>query len=564
MTTSASALSAPFEPQYPDADCLYADRRILDLDKMEPLVALPGKVINNAVGVSEVHSERIQQAFIGSCANGNFDDLKIAADVVRGRKVAAGVRFLITPGSQAIYRQALKAGLIETLMDAGAVVTNATCGACQGGHMGVLGPNETCITASTRNFSGRMGDPSARIYHGLTGDRCSLGADRRRHASRRIPAGGLSMLEGKVWLFGDDINTDLIAPTPYIYMPAKDQAKHVFEANRPGWVNEMRAGDFIVAGRNFGMGSSRPAPMVLNALSVGCVLADSINALFFRNCVSFGLLALECPGVSEMFQEGQRARSVSFEDFSIENVETGTKLTAVPVPASLIEMMQRGGIFPLLESEGLIAPRTGRRGRQRSSVSMTAAIAMAAGRAEGLADVGTRDTLLTAGGVRKEYETREGDQILALDRVALSLADGEFVSVVGPSGCGKSTLLKIIAGIEPPSEGNIRYRGHDGPAAAARHGRGVPKSRATTLAHCARERAAADPRVAAAAERRRLNAPTRCSPSWGCRASRTNIPPSSPAACSSASASRAVSVTTRACCSWTSRLAHSTHSRASA
>ena len=101
------------------------------------------------------------------------------------------MRFLITPGSQAIYRQALKAGLIETLMDAGAVVTNATCGACQGGHMGVLGPNETCITASTRNFTGRMGDPSARIYHGLTGDRCSLGADRRRHASRRIPAGGL-------------------------------------------------------------------------------------------------------------------------------------------------------------------------------------------------------------------------------------------------------------------------------------------------------------------------------------------------------------------------------------
>jgi len=155
---------APFEPQYPDPDCDYADRRTVDLGKMEPLVALPGKVIKNAVGVSEVNSERIQQAFIGSCANGNFDDLKVAADVVRGRKVAPGVRFLITPGSQAIYRQALKAGVIETLMDAGAVVTNATCGACQGGHMGVLGPNETCITASTRNFSGRMGDPSARIY----------------------------------------------------------------------------------------------------------------------------------------------------------------------------------------------------------------------------------------------------------------------------------------------------------------------------------------------------------------------------------------------------------------
>src|SRR6202040_3274913 len=98
------------------------------------------------------------------CANGNFDDLAIAAEVLKGQRVAAGVRFIVTPGSQAIYRRALKEGLIETLMDAGAVVTNATCGACQGGHMGVLGPNETCITASTRNFSGRMGDPSARIY----------------------------------------------------------------------------------------------------------------------------------------------------------------------------------------------------------------------------------------------------------------------------------------------------------------------------------------------------------------------------------------------------------------
>jgi 3-isopropylmalate/(R)-2-methylmalate dehydratase small subunit len=166
------------------------------------------------------------------------------------------------------------------------------------------------------------------------------------------------MLDGKVWSFGDDINTDLIAPTPYIYMAAKDQAKHVFEANRPGWVNEMKAGDFIVAGRNFGMGSSRPAPMVLNALSVGCVLADSINALFFRNCVSFGLLALECPGVSKMFKEGQRAR-VSFDDFSVQNLETGEKLTAVSIPTSLIDLMRRGGIFPLLESEGLIALKQG-------------------------------------------------------------------------------------------------------------------------------------------------------------------------------------------------------------
>src|SRR5262249_18807188 len=87
------------------------------------------------------------------------------------------------------------------------------------------------------------------------------------------------------------------------------------------------------------------------------VLADSINALFFRNCVSFGLLALECPGVSKIFREGQSAR-VSFDDFTVENVASGARLKAVPVPRSLLEMMRRGGIFPLLESEGLIPPKT--------------------------------------------------------------------------------------------------------------------------------------------------------------------------------------------------------------
>ena len=90
--------------------------------------------------------------------------LRLRLRVLAGRRVAPGVRFLVTPGSQAVYRQALKAGYVEALLDAGAVVTPATCGACGGGHLGVLGADEVCITASTRNFKGRMGDPSARIY----------------------------------------------------------------------------------------------------------------------------------------------------------------------------------------------------------------------------------------------------------------------------------------------------------------------------------------------------------------------------------------------------------------
>jgi len=155
---------APFEPQYPDPDANYAEHRRVDLAALEPLVALPDAVIRNSVPVGQVAGEPIQQAFIGSCANGTLDDLAEAAHVLKGRKVASGVRLLVTPATQATYAAALKAGYVETLTEAGAVVTSATCGACFGGHMGVLGPGETCITASTRNFKGRMGDPSARIY----------------------------------------------------------------------------------------------------------------------------------------------------------------------------------------------------------------------------------------------------------------------------------------------------------------------------------------------------------------------------------------------------------------
>jgi 3-isopropylmalate/(R)-2-methylmalate dehydratase large subunit len=155
---------APFEPQYPDADAAYLRRETIELDRLEPMVALPDKVIRNAVPVGDAAGETIQQAFIGSCANGTLDDLAEAARILKGRKVAPGVRLIVTPGSQRIFAAALRAGYVETLIEAGAVVTPATCGACFGGHMGVLGPGETCITASTRNFRGRMGDPTARIY----------------------------------------------------------------------------------------------------------------------------------------------------------------------------------------------------------------------------------------------------------------------------------------------------------------------------------------------------------------------------------------------------------------
>jgi 3-isopropylmalate/(R)-2-methylmalate dehydratase large subunit len=158
--------SGAFEPAYPDTDAIYHAVRKIDLGSLEPLVALPDTVVNNSQPVKATAGTRIDQAYIGSCANGTLDDLELAARIVKGRRVAAGTRFVVVPASQTVYREAVKRGVIETLLDAGATIGPPTCGACGGGHMGVLGPEEVCITSSTRNFKGRMGDPSSKVYMG--------------------------------------------------------------------------------------------------------------------------------------------------------------------------------------------------------------------------------------------------------------------------------------------------------------------------------------------------------------------------------------------------------------
>src|SRR6516165_2939320 len=134
----------PFEPAYPDDDAEYDQEIIVDLSSLEPQVVLPGKVAWNSKDVGEIVGERIKvdQAFIGSCANGRLSDFAIAAEIVQGKQVAPGTRMIVTPGSQDILKQAIKLGYVETLMDAGAVVTSSTCGACYGGHMGLLADGE--------------------------------------------------------------------------------------------------------------------------------------------------------------------------------------------------------------------------------------------------------------------------------------------------------------------------------------------------------------------------------------------------------------------------------------
>jgi len=151
-------------PEYrSDLDAAYVREEQVDLDSLEPVVAFP-HLPSNGRPVGEGRGIRIDQAYIGSCTNARLSDLREAAAVLRGHQVAPGVRMIVVPATSRIWRQAMKEGLWDVFSEAGAVVANASCGACLGGYMGVVGEGEVCLSSTNRNFVGRMGHPKSEVY----------------------------------------------------------------------------------------------------------------------------------------------------------------------------------------------------------------------------------------------------------------------------------------------------------------------------------------------------------------------------------------------------------------
>ena len=148
-----------------DPDAVYARKYTFDLSKIRPVVAKPD-FVDNLCPAEEVRGIKIDEAFLGSCNNGRIEDLRVGASILKGHKVADSVRFLVVPASLEIYKQALKEGLIDIFMDAGAIVMNPNCSVCWGSCQGVIGENEVLISTGTRNFKGRAGHPSSKVYLG--------------------------------------------------------------------------------------------------------------------------------------------------------------------------------------------------------------------------------------------------------------------------------------------------------------------------------------------------------------------------------------------------------------
>lgn len=163
IKANGNAKSEGWEPVWADDDAVYAAEYSYDLGDIVPAVAKP-HTVDNYAPAADVKGTKIHEAFIGSCTNGRMEDLRQAAQILKGKRVA--VRTIVTPASWKIYRQAMKEGVLDILLDAGCTICNPGCGACVGNHQGILAPGETAISTANRNFKGRMGDKDSLIYLG--------------------------------------------------------------------------------------------------------------------------------------------------------------------------------------------------------------------------------------------------------------------------------------------------------------------------------------------------------------------------------------------------------------
>ncbi|MGV9797580.1 LeuD/DmdB family oxidoreductase small subunit [Mycobacterium sp. NPDC003449] len=166
------------------------------------------------------------------------------------------------------------------------------------------------------------------------------------------------VLSGRCWVFGDTVTTDDMFPGYAMRLPVAEAAREMFNASRTDWPGMVRAGDIVVGGANFGLGSSRPVALLFRELGVSCLVAESFNSLFLRNCINYGLPILAVPGISSAVTEGDQL-TVDIVNATVTNDSTGADpLGSNPYPEFLIEILRRGGLLRRLEEDGYLRPGT--------------------------------------------------------------------------------------------------------------------------------------------------------------------------------------------------------------
>jgi homoaconitate hydratase family protein/3-isopropylmalate dehydratase small subunit len=348
-----------------DQDAHYLKTIEINLNELFPVVAAPHHV-DNVKALAEVARTPVQQGFIGTCTNGRIEDLRQAADILKGQQVADGFQLLITPASQKIYMQALKEGLIEIFIEAGANVLSSSCGPCLGTGQGIPADGINVISTANRNFLGRMGNKNANIYlaspanvamSAIKGYICDT---RNGNKSEKFPypktqSTTLTISESDnrrdtsgVWNYADtdNLNTDQMFAGNLTYnILSSDGAAimpHLFAGYDVNFSKNVKQGDIILAGDNFGCGSSREHPSVgLAYAGIKAVIVKSVNRIFYRSSINQGLLLIVLPEAVNAYKPGD---SVNI-DFNQSFIKIGDKrFDFSPLPDALIQIIEKKGL----------------------------------------------------------------------------------------------------------------------------------------------------------------------------------------------------------------------------
>jgi len=330
------------DPPASDSDATYAAEIVLDMGQVTPHVSGPHSV-QVMTSLAEMHDRKlaINKAYLVSCTNSRLGDLEAAAAVVAGKQVADGVEFYIAAASLPIEEQAKQSGAWQTLLDAGAIALPPSCGPCIGLGEGLLEAGEVGISATNRNFKGRMGSRDAEAYLAspavvaasalagfVTGpEGMDLSNSVPDRSFRELPAAGKGAaveildgfptgLNGRVlFLPADNLNTDGIYSKDYTYredITCEQMAQVVMENYDPEFANRVNQGDIIVGGYNFGTGSSREqAATALQAAGISLVIAGSYSQTYLRNAINNGFVCVECAELSDAMREHFAAQADS-------------------------------------------------------------------------------------------------------------------------------------------------------------------------------------------------------------------------------------------------------------
>lgn len=349
-----------------DADACYVKEITIDLGSLFPVIAAPHHV-DNVKAVDEVAGTPIQQALIGTCTNGRLSDLQVAAGILRGKKIAPGVQLQVIPASREIYLEAIRSGIAEIFLQAGASILTPSCGPCLGTGQGIPADGTTVISTANRNFPGRMGNKNAAVYlaspatvalSALEGKITSPAPGNHHFPAGKETAPTVTIAPDDkrrhdgVWNYADadNLNTDQMFAGNLTYEINSPEAEkilpHLFKGFDPAFADAVKNGDIVIAGENFGCGSSREHPAVgLAYAGVQAVIAKSVNRIFFRSAINQGLTLLVLPEAVKAFRPGDRV-TVSLREGVV--TIAGQEFRFDPLPAKLMEILEKGGLVNAL------------------------------------------------------------------------------------------------------------------------------------------------------------------------------------------------------------------------